>query len=159
MPIYFLFIFLFSCSLINFSNTSNVILKDETVPKYFISYNDPEKFIFRDGNFYDQILRIALVLSVKNEDRSGFGGGGVAIVYNQKKMLSETIDFQTQSFSKVHSHMFHRDGNLVKELACQGKSSIMIPNFIKGLYQIWLEFGTLSWSAIVNPAYEYALNL
>lgn len=98
----------------------------------------------RAGNIFDAAVSCLLCNSITQTQSMGLLGGFLMTIYQQKEGKSFTIDAQMTSPIE-----FKLPQNLsdVKE----GKLSVAVPGFIKGLWVMHKKHGSVPWSTLVQP--------
>src|SRR5699024_8057456 len=92
------------------------------------------------GNAIDASIAISFMLGVVEPYGSGIGGGGVKLIYSEKKQQPYFYDYRECA-------------------AWTGKGTslnIGIPGMVKGMEQIHQDFGTLEWETLIEPAIRIA---
>lgn len=100
------------------------------------------KILEAGGNAVDAAIAVAYTLAVVQPYASGLGGGGCLLLYNPAENEYAFYDyFPTMRFTSKVSRNY-----------------IGVPGFVKGLYEVYNDYASVDFSALVAPAIEYAQN-
>src|SRR5512138_3236636 len=108
------------------------------------------------GNAVDAAVAAAFALSVVENQRSGIGGGGFALVWLAREQKVHLLDFREVAPGAATRDMFVRDGKPDPRLAQEGGLAIAVPGAVKGYADLARRFGTRPLPALVEPAARIA---
>lgn len=123
------------------------------------------RILERGGNAIDAAIATAFTQAIVDPQMCGVGGWGMMVIYIAKAKELKYLSFLARAGSKVTPTMWEKDvcGQtlwglyLIKDWRnILGYTSIMIPEMVKGLYQAWEKYGSLSWQELLQPAIRYA---
>ncbi len=89
------------------------------------------------GSAADVAVAVSLALSVTKPSSASLGGGGICVVHDVEKNVTETLDF------------LPREPSSISPSAVQ---PVAIPGTIRGLAVLHAKYGKLSWTQLVTPA-------
>jgi gamma-glutamyltranspeptidase/glutathione hydrolase len=124
----------------------------------------------RGGNAMDAAVATSFAQGVANPMLCGIGGSGVMTVYRAATGEMTGIRFWGEAGSRAHPALFASDylgqvGAVTDYLVkgnrnCLGYESIVVPGFIRGIYDAWRRFRSLrrSWGDLLEPAICLAHN-
>ena len=112
----------------------------------------------KGGNAIDAAVAAAFVMAVVGPYHSGLGGGGFAIVHDEKTKVDEAFDFREVAPAKATPDMYLRDGKLAPLLATDGALSVAVPGAVAGYLELHAKYGKLSRQAVLAPAIAAALD-
>src|SRR5512138_755569 len=108
------------------------------------------------GNAVDAAVAAAFALSVVENQRSGIGGGGFALVWLAREQKVHLLDFREVAPGAATRDMFVRDGKPEPRLAQEGGLAIAVPGAVKGYAELARRFGTRPLATLVEPAARLA---
>jgi gamma-glutamyltranspeptidase/glutathione hydrolase len=108
------------------------------------------------GNAVDAAVAAAFALSVVENQRSGVGGGGFALVWVARERKVHVLDFSEAAPAAATRDMFVRDGEPDPLLAQEGGLAVAVPGAVKGYAALARRFGTRTLAALVEPAARLA---
>jgi gamma-glutamyltranspeptidase/glutathione hydrolase len=108
------------------------------------------------GNAADAAAAAAFVLSVVENESSGIGGGGVALVWIERERRVRVLDFREVAPAASFRDMFLRDGKPDPGLSRRGGLAVGVPGAVKGYAELARRFGRLPLSRLVEPAARLA---
>ncbi len=108
------------------------------------------------GNAFDAAVAAAFALSVVENQRSGIGGGGFAVVWIARERKVRVLDFREVAPAAATRDLFVRDGRPQPRLAQEGGLAVAVPGAVKGYAELARRFGTRPLSALVEPAARIA---
>jgi gamma-glutamyltranspeptidase/glutathione hydrolase len=108
------------------------------------------------GNAVDAAVAAAFALGVVENNKSGIGGGGFALVYVARERKVHAIDFREVAPLAATGDMFLRGGKPEPRLAQEGALSVAVPGAVKGYAELARRFGTRPLSSLVEPAARIA---
>jgi gamma-glutamyltranspeptidase/glutathione hydrolase len=104
------------------------------------------------GNAADAAVAAAFALSVVENQSSGIGGGGFALVYDAKERKVHALDFREVAPGKARPDMFLRDGAPQPKRSLDGGLAVAVPGAVRGYAEIARQFGTKPLAELVGPA-------
>ncbi|HKX13404.1 MAG TPA: gamma-glutamyltransferase family protein [bacterium] len=104
------------------------------------------------GNAIDAALAAALTLAVVEPYNSGLGGGGMALVWSEKK--ARAFDFRETAPARAHARTFLEAPN--PEASKVGPLSIAVPGAVAGLELLHRQYGKLPWASLFDEAIQHA---
>jgi gamma-glutamyltranspeptidase / glutathione hydrolase len=108
------------------------------------------------GNAVDAALATAFALGVVENNKSGIGGGGFALVFLARERKVHVVDFREVAPLAATRDMFAVDGKPSPRLAQQGALSVAVPGAMKGYAELARRFGTRPLASLVEPAARIA---
>jgi gamma-glutamyltranspeptidase/glutathione hydrolase len=108
------------------------------------------------GNAVDAAVAAAFALSVVENQRSGIGGGGFALVWSAREQKVHLLDFREVAPGAATRDMFVRGGEPDPRLAQEGGLAVAVPGAVKGYAELARRFGTRPLAALVEPAARLA---
>src|SRR5512133_552434 len=108
------------------------------------------------GNAFDAAVAAAFALSVVENQRSGIGGGGFAVVWVAREKAVRVLDFREVAPAAATRDMFVRDGKPDPRLAQRGGLAVAVPGAVKGYAELARRFGKKPLQALVEPAARLA---
>lgn len=110
----------------------------------------------KGGNATDAAVAAAFVLAVVGEYHSGIGGGGFALVFDEKKQKTSVLDFREVAPKGATRDMYLKDGQVVPNLSTDGALSVAVPGAAMGYLDLLQKYGTLKPSVVLAPAIKIA---
>jgi gamma-glutamyltranspeptidase/glutathione hydrolase len=110
----------------------------------------------RGGNAVDAAVAAAFALSVVENESSGVGGGGFALVYLARDRKVHALDFREVAPAGASADMFAPDGTPDPRRSLDGGLAVAVPGAVKGYAELARRFGTLPLAALVEPAARLA---
>ena len=108
------------------------------------------------GNAVDAAVAAALALSVVQNESSGLGGGGFALVWLAKDRRLVALDFREVAPAAATRDMFLDDGKPVPRRSTEGGLSVAVPGAVKGYAELARRFGRLALARLAEPAARLA---
>jgi gamma-glutamyltranspeptidase/glutathione hydrolase len=108
------------------------------------------------GNAADAAAAAAYALSVVENERSGLGGGGFALVWLEREKRVHVLDFREVAPAGARRDMFLRGGKPDPALSRQGGLAVGVPGAAKGYAELARRFGRLPLARLVEPAARIA---
>jgi gamma-glutamyltranspeptidase/glutathione hydrolase len=108
------------------------------------------------GNAADAAVAAAFALGVVENQSSGIGGGGFALVYLAREGKVRAIDFREVAPGAATPDMFAPRGAAGPSRSLDGGLAVAVPGAVKGYAEIARRFGTRSLRALVEPAARLA---
>jgi gamma-glutamyltranspeptidase/glutathione hydrolase len=102
------------------------------------------------GNAADAAVAAAFALSVVENQSSGIGGGGFALVYDAAAGTVHALDFREVAPARARPDMFARDGAPRRSL--DGGLAVAVPGAVRGYAELARRFGTRPLGELVGPA-------
>ena len=93
------------------------------------------------GSSVDAAVAVAFALGVTLPSRTGLGGGGVCVAFDQKTGAVHALDFRAEAPASVVPTADARSA---------------VPAMVRGLYTLHARHGRLAWSQLVAPAERLA---
>ncbi|HEU4385767.1 MAG TPA: gamma-glutamyltransferase [Anaeromyxobacteraceae bacterium] len=110
----------------------------------------------RGGNAVDAAVAAAFALSVVENQNSGIGGGGFAVVWLARERAVRVLDFREVAPAAASRDMFLREGRPDPALSRDGGLAVAVPGAVKGYAELARRFGTRPLSELVEPAARLA---
>jgi gamma-glutamyltranspeptidase/glutathione hydrolase len=104
------------------------------------------------GNAADAAVAAAFALSVVENQSSGIGGGGFALVYDAKARKVHALDFREVAPARARPDMFVEDGAPRPRRSLDGGLAVAVPGAVRGYAEIARRFGTRPLQELVGPA-------
>ncbi len=104
------------------------------------------------GNAVDAAVAAALALSVVQNESSGIGGGGFALVWLAREQRLVALDFREVAPAAATRDMFLVDGKPDPKRSTQGGLAVAVPGAVKGYAELARRFGKLTYSRLSEPA-------
>lgn len=104
------------------------------------------------GNAADAAVAAAFALSVVENQSSGIGGGGFALVYDAKARKVHALDFREVAPARARPDMFVKDGVPQPRRSLDGGLAVAVPGAVRGYAEIARRFGTKPLQELVGPA-------
>jgi gamma-glutamyltranspeptidase/glutathione hydrolase len=108
------------------------------------------------GNAVDAAVAAAFALSVVENQSSGIGGGGFAVVWLAKGRRLLVLDFREVAPAAATRDMFLADGRADPRRSQEGGLAVGVPGAVKGYAELARRFGRLPLSRLVEPAARLA---
>jgi gamma-glutamyltranspeptidase / glutathione hydrolase len=108
------------------------------------------------GNAVDAAVAAALALSVVQNESSGIGGGGFALVWLAREQRLVALDFREVAPAAATRDMFLVDGKPDPKRSTQGGLSVAVPGAVKGYAELARRFGKLPLARLAEPAARLA---
>jgi gamma-glutamyltranspeptidase/glutathione hydrolase len=115
-----------------------------------------KQMLDRGGTAVDAAVAAAFVLGVVGPYHSGIGGGGFALVFDQKTGQSRVLDFREVAPKAATRDMFVREGEVVPGLSIDGALSVAVPGAAKGYLELHAAGGKLPLKVVMAPAIRAA---
>ncbi len=110
----------------------------------------------RGGNAVDAAVAAAFVLSVVENQSSGIGGGGFALIFMERERRVRAFDFREVAPAGASRDMFLRGGRPDPQLSRQGGLAVAVPGAVKGYAELARRFGRLPLPRLIEPAARIA---
>jgi gamma-glutamyltranspeptidase/glutathione hydrolase len=110
----------------------------------------------RGGNAADAAVAAAFALSVVENQSSGIGGGGFALVYLAREGKVHAIDFREVAPAGATADMFAPGRSPAAHPSLDGGLAVAVPGAVKGYAEIARRFGTRPLAELVEPAARVA---
>ncbi len=108
------------------------------------------------GNAVDAAVAAALALSVVQNESSGIGGGGFALVWLAKAQRLVALDFREVAPAAATRDMFLTEGRPDPRASRDGGLAVAVPGAVKGYAELARRFGRLTYSRLSEPAARLA---
>ncbi len=104
------------------------------------------------GNAVDAAVAAAFALSVVENQSSGIGGGGFALVYDAKGGKIDALDFREVAPARARPDMFLKDGAPQPARSLDGGLAVAVPGAVRGYAELARRFGSKPLQELVGPA-------
>ncbi|HEX9242669.1 MAG TPA: gamma-glutamyltransferase [Anaeromyxobacter sp.] len=104
------------------------------------------------GNAVDAAVAAAFALSVVENQSSGIGGGGFALVWDAKAGKVHAIDFREVAPGRARPDMFARNGEPGAGRSLDGGLAVAVPGAVLGYAELARRFGSKPLAELVGPA-------
>jgi gamma-glutamyltranspeptidase/glutathione hydrolase len=108
------------------------------------------------GNAVDAAVAAAFALSVVENESSGIGGGGFALVWVAREKRAYAIDFREVAPAAATPDMFAADAGAEARRSLDGGLAVAVPGAVKGYAELARRFGTRRLPTLVEPAARLA---
>jgi len=108
------------------------------------------------GNAVDAAVAAAFALSAVQNQSSGLGGGGFALVWMAREQRLTVLDFREVAPAASTPGMFLVDGKVDPARSRTGGLSVAVPGAVKGYAELARRFGKLALPRLVEPAARLA---
>ncbi|WP_087974825.1 gamma-glutamyltransferase [Oceanobacillus rekensis] len=98
------------------------------------------KILEQGGNAVDAAIAVSFVLGVAEPQTSGIGGGGTMLIHPGKGETPAVYDYRETAPASIPS------------------SDIGVPGFVKGMYEVHEDFGTINMDQLIEPSIHFAEN-
>jgi gamma-glutamyltranspeptidase/glutathione hydrolase len=113
------------------------------------------KVMKEGGNAIDAAVATALSLAVTHPTAGNIGGGGF-LVYRPAEGKPVAIDFREVAPEGASPTMWLEGGEYNRDRHHFSHLAVGVPGTIAGLHLAWVEYGSLSWKRLVEPAVRLA---
>jgi gamma-glutamyltranspeptidase/glutathione hydrolase len=110
----------------------------------------------RGGNAVDAAVAAAFALSVVENQNSGIGGGGFAMVWLARERSVHVLDFREVAPAAAARDMFLREGRPDPARSRDGGLAVAVPGAVKGYAELARRFGTRPLRELTEPAARIA---
>jgi gamma-glutamyltranspeptidase/glutathione hydrolase len=110
----------------------------------------------RGGNAVDAAVAAAFALSVVQNQNSGIGGGGFAVIWLARERAVRVLDFREVAPAAAARDMFLRQGRPDPALSRDGGLAVAVPGAVRGYAELARRFGTRPLRELVEPAARIA---
>lgn len=115
-----------------------------------------KKVLASGGNAFDAAVAVGFALAVVHPSAGNIGGGGFALVRDGNSGEVTSLDFRETAPLSAYDKMYQDENDeLIENLSLLGAKAVGVPGTVAGLYELWLQKGSLSWEQLVS----YAANL
>jgi gamma-glutamyltranspeptidase/glutathione hydrolase len=104
------------------------------------------------GNAADAAVAAAFALSVVENQSSGLGGGGFALVWDARAREVHALDFREVAPAAARRDMFLRGGVPDPRRSLDGGLAVAVPGAVRGYAELARRFGTKPLAELVGPA-------
>jgi gamma-glutamyltranspeptidase/glutathione hydrolase len=108
------------------------------------------------GNAADAAVAAALALSVVENQSSGIGGGGFALVWLARERRAVVLDFREVAPAAAAPDMFAADARDPTRRSLDGGLAVAVPGAVKGYAELARRFGSRPLAALAEPAARLA---
>lgn len=110
----------------------------------------------KGGTAVDAAIAVQFALTVVHPSAGNIGGGGF-LVYRAHDGKVATLDFREAAPSRAHRDMYIGESGMVIEgSSTRGHLASGVPGAVAGMVAAHERFGTLSWSALLEPSITLA---
>ncbi|MBL7095044.1 gamma-glutamyltransferase [candidate division KSB1 bacterium] len=120
--------------------------------------NIAKEILSKGGNAIDAGVAAMFTLAVVEPFSTGLGGGGILIVYDNKKNETKVIDFREAAPLNIDARIYYQSKKDFEFSTSKGWGSICVPGMVAGANKAIQTFGTKSFDQILNPVIELAEN-
>ena len=107
----------------------------------------------RGGNAFDAAVAVGFALAVVHPEAGNIGGGGFAVIRDGKTGTVKALDFREVAPEAAYEKMFlDEQDEVVEELSTVGAKAAGVPGTVAGLYELWDNYGSMSWEDLVGYA-------
>lgn len=109
------------------------------------------------GNAVDSAVAVGFALAVTLPRAGNLGGSGFMLVHMAETGDTIALDYRSVAPAALDLKRLRDDeGNVDRQLINFGPLAPGVPGTVAGLYEAWERYGSLPWSALVEPAIELA---
>lgn len=108
------------------------------------------------GNAADAAVAAAFALSVVENQSSGIGGGGFALVWVAREKRAYAVDFREVAPAGARPDMFAADAGTEARRSLDGGLAVAVPGAVKGYAELARRFGSRALATLVEPAARLA---
>jgi len=110
------------------------------------------RILEKGGNAMDAAVAIGFALAVTYPQAGNIGGGGFAMVYRPGNE-PVALDFRETAPAAARRDMYlDRKGQVIPGASTLTARSAGIPGTVRGLAELWRNYGNLPWAKLVAPA-------
>ena len=110
----------------------------------------------KGGNAFDAMIATELALAVAYPFAGNIGGGGF-MVYRTNDGRAGALDYREKAPLAATKNMYlDENGNIIEGKSTLGALAIGIPGTVDGLFKVHEKFGSLPFSALIQPAIDLA---
>ncbi|TYK64346.1 gamma-glutamyltransferase [Colwellia echini] len=111
------------------------------------------------GNAVDAAVAVGFTLSVVLPRAGNLGGGGFMLVHLAEQDKTIAIDYRETAPAAAYKNVFlDQEGNPIEAKSLTSLSASGVPGTVAGLHYALENYGTMSWSEIIEPAENLARN-
>jgi len=107
------------------------------------------------GNAVDAAIAVQFALAVVNPEAGNIGGGGFMVV-RMADGSSAALDFREKAPAAASRDMFLDEQGNLTDKSLVGHLAVGVPGSVAGMWAAHERFGSLPWSALVEPAVALA---
>jgi gamma-glutamyltranspeptidase/glutathione hydrolase len=112
----------------------------------------------KGGNAVDAAIATQFALAVVYPSAGNIGGGGF-MVLRLKDGTATTLDYREQAPAAASDTMYlDENGDAIPALSERGHLAAGVPGTVAGLVEAHSKYGSMSWTELVQPAIDLALN-
>ena len=110
----------------------------------------------KGGNAIDAAIAVQFALAVVYPEAGNIGGGGFFVIRDAAANY-ETLDFREKAPLQATQNMFlDEDGEAMPEKSQRGHLASGVPGSVDGMVKAYEKYGTLPWTALLEPALKLA---
>lgn len=112
----------------------------------------------KGGNAFDAAIAVQFALAVTYPRAGNIAGGGFLVYYSPGNK-SGVLDFrEVAPYSGFPDFYKFENGVYNYQASMEGALSVAVPGTVDGMWQLHKKKGSLSWSALIQPAIDLAKN-
>lgn len=112
--------------------------------------------VLRDGgNAIDAAVATSLALAVVNPEAGNIGGGGFMVV-RLADGRTAALDYRERAPAAAHRDMYLDEAGNLTDALFVGHLASGVPGAVAGLWTAHQQYGSLPWTALVQPAIDLA---
>ncbi len=105
------------------------------------------------GNAFDAAVAVGFALAVVYPEAGNIGGGGFALLRDAAHDTVHALDFREIAPATAFETMYlDQEAEVIPDASTYGALAAGVPGTVAGLHEIWRQFGSLGWSALLAPA-------
>lgn len=110
------------------------------------------------GNAVDAAVSMGFALAVTLPRAGNLGGSGFMLLHMANENKTEAIDYRSVAPMAASEEKFKgADGELDWDRLTWGSMAAAVPGTVAGMYMAWQRYGSMEWKALLQPAYQLAL--
>ena len=111
----------------------------------------------KGGNAVDAAVAVHMVLAVTHPQAGNLGGGGFMVVHMENDDIDRAIDFREKApLASRHDMYLDENGEVIEGASTLGYLACGVPGSVAGLWAAHLNYGTMPWADLLEPAYRLA---
>lgn len=112
-----------------------------------------KKVLESGGNAFDAAVAVGFALAVVHPNAGNIGGGGFALIRDGNTSEITSLDFRETAPLSAYETMYRdEEENVIEDLSLLGAKAVGVPGTVAGLYELWLQKGTMEWKKLVDYA-------